>query len=74
MYIPRPLGDAVASSFTGGIKGVRYLLSSHYRALVRQHWQVYPNLRTRGILRMVWGTVFDAAIVWFAAFLLTHRQ
>ena len=73
MYYPPALANALTSWFTGGIKAVRYLFSARYRQRVREHWLVYPRQRTRGIIRMVWGTIFDAAIVWALLMVKWHR-
>jgi hypothetical protein len=49
----------------GGIKAVRFVASSRYRARVRVYWETHPGTRSRGIRRMVIGTALDAVAVWF---------
>jgi hypothetical protein len=67
------VSDALTAWLTGGIKAVRFLCSSRYRQRVREHWQLFPQRRTRGILRMVWGTIFDIAIIWGLMAVKWHR-
>lgn len=55
---------------TGGLKAFRYLLSPRYRKRVREHWQRYPQLRRRGIARMIVGIlllmlVLLTTVLWF---------
>ena len=73
MYIPQPVAAVLDSWLTGGFKAARYVLSPKYRQRVHDHWQIYPQLRMRGIIRMVWGTIFDVAILWGLLQIQWHR-
>lgn len=73
MYLPQWQDDAFASWFTGGIKAVRFSLSRKYRRALSQQWSAHPEERPAGIFQMVWGSVFDLAILWILVTIFLPR-
>jgi hypothetical protein len=46
-----------------GLKGMRYVVSSNYRARVQRYWVNHPGTPSRDIPRMLLGAIIDAVIV-----------
>jgi hypothetical protein len=56
MVDPRAaVGNFIWSWMVYGFKGVRYVVSAHYRARVHEFWRVHPGRRSRGIWQMILG-------------------
>jgi hypothetical protein len=55
-------GNFVWSWMVYGFKGVRYVVSSDYRACVHEFWRAHPGRRAHGIRQMILGALLDAVI------------
>jgi hypothetical protein len=64
MVDPRAaVGNFIWSWMVYGFKGVRYVVSAHYRARVHEFWRVHPGRRSRGIWQMILGGLLDLVIL-----------
>ncbi len=68
------IGDAIWSWMVYGLKGLRYMLSSDYRARVRSFWRLHPDRRAGGIRRMIFGGMLDVLIAVCLALAVTFHR
>jgi hypothetical protein len=57
------LADFLWTRMVAGVKGVRYISSSQYRARVQAYWRLHPTSRPRHIRLMVCGALLDTVIL-----------
>jgi len=68
------IGDFIWSWMVYGFKGVRYAVSSNYRARVHAFWRAHPGRRARGMRQMIVGVFLDTAIVAIVAWVVVSRR
>ncbi len=68
------IGDFIWSWMVYGFKGLRYTVSSDYRARVHAFWRDHPGRRSRGILQMILGAFLDAVLVASAVLVVVSHK
>lgn len=56
-----------------GVKGVRYIFSSQYRARVQAYWRDHPASRARHIRLIVCGALLDTVILSIVVLIFANK-
>ena len=75
MVDPRSaIGDFIWSWMVYGFKGLRYAVSSDYRARVHAFWRAHPGRRARGMRQMILGVLLDVFIAACVALVVASHK